>query len=73
MLKRILLGLVLVLVFTAISPGSPMCAWCPTYTCYKSDSCSSECKCMSKDYHGGQCVDRKQSLSLESAGWHELK
>lgn len=38
----------------AVTPQPAQCTWCPTYKCF--GPCGGDCKCVSTDHRGGQCV-----------------
>ena len=45
--------------------------WCPSYKCF--GPCGGNCRCVSRDYSGGTCVDIQHSERLVAQGWRELQ
>ena len=53
-----------------LKPATCVAGWCPTYKCF--GPCGGSCRCLSRDYGGGTCVDIQAVPELLERGWVEL-
>lgn len=45
-MKYILSALIVLTILLVVEVNSSYCYWCPTYECYSSDMCGSDCVCI---------------------------
>jgi hypothetical protein len=67
----VLFAMGIVLLLVSMTPARCQAGWCPSYKCF--GPCGGTCRCVSKDFSGGTCLDIERAEQLLAEGWVEIK